>query len=35
MKELSDYFGEHIKAKRIVITGGSTGIGRAVAELLV
>jgi NADP-dependent 3-hydroxy acid dehydrogenase YdfG len=35
MKELSNYFGEHIKEKRIVITGGTTGIGRAVAELLV
>lgn len=35
MKELSDYFGQNIKQKRIVITGGTTGIGRAVAELLV
>jgi len=35
MKELSEYFGQNIKQKRIVITGGTTGIGRAVAELLV
>ena len=35
MQILSDYFGENIKQKRIVITGGTTGIGRAAARLLV
>jgi len=35
MKNLSDYFGQNIKDKRIVITGGTTGIGKATANLLV
>ncbi|MEO8237624.1 MAG: SDR family oxidoreductase [Flavobacterium sp.] len=35
MKNLSDYFGQNIKDKRIVITGGTTGIGKAIADLLI
>jgi NADP-dependent 3-hydroxy acid dehydrogenase YdfG len=35
MKQLSDYFGQNIKQKRIVITGGTTGIGKAIADLLI
>ncbi|MFA9187880.1 SDR family oxidoreductase [Flavobacterium sp. FBOR7N2.3] len=35
MKNLSDYLGQNIKQKRIVITGGTTGIGKAIADLLV
>jgi NADP-dependent 3-hydroxy acid dehydrogenase YdfG len=35
MKELSNYFETNIRGKRILITGGTTGIGRATAELLV
>lgn len=35
MKQLSDYFGQNIKQKRIVITGGTTGIGKATADLLI
>lgn len=35
MKNLNDYFGQNIKGKRIVITGGTTGIGKAIADLLV
>ncbi len=35
MENLNDYFGTNIKGKRIVITGGTTGIGKATAELLV
>lgn len=35
MKELSDYFGKNISQKRIVITGGTTGIGKAIADLMV
>lgn len=34
MENLSNYFGRNIDRKRIVITGGTTGIGKAVAELL-
>ncbi|KAF2510569.1 SDR family oxidoreductase [Flavobacterium foetidum] len=34
MKNLSDYFGRNINRKRIVITGGTTGIGKDTAELL-
>lgn len=34
MENLSDYFGRNIHGKRIVITGGTTGIGKATAELL-
>ena len=35
MKQLTDYFGQNIKQKRIVITGGTTGIGKATADLLI
>jgi len=35
MKKLSDYFGQNIDQKRIIITGGTTGIGKMTAELLV
>ncbi|SHH63048.1 SDR family oxidoreductase [Flavobacterium defluvii] len=35
MEKLSNYFGQNIIQKRIVITGGTTGIGKAIAELLV
>lgn len=35
MKNVSDYFGQNIKQKRIVITGGTTGIGKAIADLLI
>jgi len=35
MKKLSDYFGQNIDQKRIIITGGTTGIGKVTAELLV
>lgn len=34
MKQLLDYLGQKIKGKRIVITGGTTGIGKATADLL-
>ncbi|MXO04492.1 SDR family oxidoreductase [Flavobacterium sp. HBTb2-11-1] len=34
MGNLSDYFGRNIDRRKIVITGGSTGIGKAVALLL-
>jgi NADP-dependent 3-hydroxy acid dehydrogenase YdfG len=34
MGNLSNYFGQNIDRKRIVITGGTTGIGKATAELL-
>lgn len=35
MEILSDYFSKNICQKRIVITGGTTGIGKAIADLLV
>jgi NADP-dependent 3-hydroxy acid dehydrogenase YdfG len=34
MKNLNEYFGSNISEKNIVITGGTTGIGKATAELL-
>lgn len=34
MENLSDYFGLNIDRKRIVITGGTTGIGKATAIIL-
>lgn len=34
MENLSNYLGQNIDGKRIVITGGTTGIGRATAKLL-
>jgi NADP-dependent 3-hydroxy acid dehydrogenase YdfG len=34
MKNLNEYFGSNISQKNIVITGGTTGIGKATAELL-
>ncbi|WP_426485238.1 SDR family oxidoreductase [Flavobacterium sp. 2] len=35
MDNLSNYFGQNINQKRIVVTGGTTGIGKAIAKLLV
>lgn len=35
MKNINDFFGKNIKDKRIVVTGGTTGIGKAIAHLLV
>lgn len=34
MENLSNYLGQNIDGKRIVITGGTTGIGKATAKLL-
>jgi len=34
MENLSNYFEQNIEQKRIVVTGGTTGIGKATAELL-
>jgi len=34
MENLSNYLGQNIDSKRIVITGGTTGIGKATAKLL-
>jgi NADP-dependent 3-hydroxy acid dehydrogenase YdfG len=35
MENLTNYLGQDIKGKRIVVTGGTTGIGKAIAALLV
>ncbi|MBE8726431.1 SDR family oxidoreductase [Flavobacterium hungaricum] len=35
MENIAAYFGQNIIQKRIVITGGTTGIGKAIADLLV
>lgn len=35
MKNVSEYFAQNIKDKRIVVTGGTTGIGKAIANLLI
>jgi NADP-dependent 3-hydroxy acid dehydrogenase YdfG len=35
MEKLTNYFGQNIKDKRIVVTGGTTGIGKAIADVLV
>ena len=35
MKNVTEYLGQNIKNKRIVITGGTTGIGKAIADVLV
>lgn len=35
MEKLTNYFGQNIKDKKIVITGGTTGIGKAIADVLV
>nr|WP_294924114.1 SDR family oxidoreductase [uncultured Flavobacterium sp.] len=35
MRKLTDYFGQNITGKRVVVTGGTTGIGKATADLLV
>lgn len=34
MENLANYFGQNIKDKKIVITGGTTGIGKAIADVL-
>ncbi|WP_343615979.1 SDR family oxidoreductase [Flavobacterium sp.] len=35
MEILSNYFSQNIAQKRIIVTGGTTGIGKAIADLLV
>ncbi|TDP00264.1 MULTISPECIES: SDR family oxidoreductase [unclassified Flavobacterium] len=35
MEQLTNYFGQNIKDRRIVVTGGTTGIGKAIADVLV
>jgi len=35
MEQLTNYFGQNVKDKRIVVTGGTTGIGKAIADVLV
>lgn len=35
MEKLTNYFGQNINGRRIVITGGTTGIGKAIADVLV
>ena len=35
MENLTNYFGQNIKGKGIIVTGGTTGIGKAIADVLV
>jgi NADP-dependent 3-hydroxy acid dehydrogenase YdfG len=35
MEKISNYLGQNVKDKRIVVTGGTTGIGKAIADVLV